>query len=152
MKTLTLAFLFRGNKILLAVKKRGFGALKWNGYGGKMSEGEAPLDSVVREIKEESNLEVEKESCKKLGSLDFYFTDFKEWDQRVIIYRIDDFPGEPEETEEMKPEWFLFDDIPYSSMWVGDDKWLLFVIEGKKFDGEVRFSEKGEKLQSFSFN
>ncbi len=148
MKTLTLALLFRDDKILLAMKKRKFGVGKWNGYGGKLEESEEPIDGILREIKEESNLIIEKDLCKEIGMMDFYFDDKEEWDQRVIIYRIDDFVGEPEETEEMMPKWFLLNEIPYKEMWKGDDKWIPYVIANKKFKGEVHFSESGEKLVS----
>ncbi len=148
MKTLTLALLFRDGKILLAMKKRKFGSGKWNGYGGKLEEGEEPIDGIIREIKEESNLDIEKSLFKKLGFIDFFFNDKEEWNQKVIIYRVDDFVGEPEETEEMMPRWFKIDEIPYNEMWKGDDQWLPYVINNKKFKGEVHFSENGDKLVS----
>jgi hypothetical protein len=56
--------------------------------------------------------------------------------------------GEPEETEEMKPEWFDLDKIPYHEMWKGDDQWIPKVIENKKFKGEIHFSNEGENLVS----
>ena len=148
MKTLTLALLFRDDKILLAMKKRKFGVGKWNGYGGKLEEGETPIDGIVREVKEESNLDIPQELCKELGHMDFYFDDKAEWDQRVIIYRVDDFVGEPEETEEMMPKWFQISEIPWDEMWKGDDQWISYVIENKNFSGTVHFSESGEKLVS----
>ena len=36
-KLLTLVFLREGSKVLLGMKKRGFGVGKWNGFGGKVS-------------------------------------------------------------------------------------------------------------------
>ncbi len=63
MRIVTLAFLFREDKILLSMKKRGFGSGKWNGYGGKLLEGEALLDGLIREIEEESGLSVKKDAC-----------------------------------------------------------------------------------------
>ena len=35
-KLLTLVFLREGSKVLLGMKKRGFGVGKWNGFGGKV--------------------------------------------------------------------------------------------------------------------
>ena len=48
-----LCYLFNENKILLGLKKRGFGKGKWNGYGGKKEDGETIEEAVVREIYEE---------------------------------------------------------------------------------------------------
>ncbi len=148
MKTLTLAILFRGDKILLAMKKRGFGVGKWNGYGGKLEGVEKPIDAIVREIEEESGLVVDRNLLKELGFIDFYFDDKKEWDQRVIIYRLNKFTGEPIETEEMAPEFFDLDKIPYNDMWPADSKWLPYVISGIKFSGEIHFSGTGERIFS----
>ena len=148
MKILTLGYIIFNNKILLGFKKRGFGADKWNGYGGKLIDGEKPIDGLIREIQEESSLIVPKNLFKKLGYIDFYFSDKKEWNQRVIIYRVDNFECNPAETEEMKPGWFSFEQIPYKKMWIGDEHWLPYVVSGKNFTGKVHFSDKGKKLIS----
>lgn len=147
MKIYTLGFLFRNGKIILAKKKRKIGVGKWNGYGGRVEEEEDKPECLVREITEECKVIVEKEKCKELGYIDFYFKDKDELNQRVYIYRIDEFLGEPKETEEMgRPEEFDTNKIPYSEMMVGDDKFIPFVVEGKKFRGEIYFSENGETL------
>ena len=49
----TLCLLRKNNKILLAVKKRGFGEGKYNGVGGKIEKGETPDQAMVRETSEE---------------------------------------------------------------------------------------------------
>jgi len=148
MKILTLAFLFRGDQILLPMKKVGFGAGKWNGYGGNIEEGEEPIDCIIRETEEESGLVIERNACKELGYMDFYFNDKEEWNQRVFIYRIDEFNGEPVETKEMRPQWFDIKDIPYHEMWKGDDIWIPNVLSNKNFTGEVYLDENGTKVIS----
>ena len=47
-KILTLAFVRRSGDILLGYKKRGFGAGKWNGFGGKVEIGETIEDAAKR--------------------------------------------------------------------------------------------------------
>ncbi len=47
-KILTLGFIRDGKKLLLGMKKRGFGAGKWNGFGGKVDPGETILDGAIR--------------------------------------------------------------------------------------------------------
>jgi ADP-ribose pyrophosphatase YjhB (NUDIX family) len=50
MKEATLCLLIEGDKILLAMKKRGFGVGKWNGLGGKVALGEKIIDAAIREL------------------------------------------------------------------------------------------------------
>ena len=49
-KVLTLAFIRDGERLLLGMKKRGFGAGKWNGFGGKVDPEETILQGAVRYI------------------------------------------------------------------------------------------------------
>ncbi len=134
------------NKVLLAMKKRGFGEGNWNGYGGKLNPGESVEDAALREIEEESGIRVPKENLKHLGTIDFYFTDKPDWDQQAIVYRIDEWEGEPIETEEMKPQWFAFDEIPYEKMWADDIHWYPHFLKGESFSAEFRFGEDGKRI------
>lgn len=148
MKELTLVCFKRPGEILLAMKKRGFGAGKWNGYGGKLQTGETLTQAAVREVKEESGVSITENSLTHLGILDFYFTDKAEWNQRVHIYTITNWHGEPEETEEMNPKWFSFDAIPYSEMWAGDEEWFPYMLRDEPFVGEIYFKDEGKKVVS----
>ena len=143
----TLGFLFKNGQIILAPKKRKIGAGKLNGYGGKLEENENTLECLLREIEKECEVIVEKGKCKELGCIDFSFENKEALNMKVYIYRIDEFLGEPKESEEMgKPEEFDVNKIPYDQMTVGDDKFIPFVIDGKKFRGEIHFSESGKEL------
>lgn len=146
MKNLTLSLLFKDNQILLAMKKRGFGDGKWNGYGGKVEENETIEEAAIREIQEEGNVIVQKEDLESFGFIDFYFKDKPEWNQKVHLFKVTNWEGDPEETEEMKPQWFSFDNIPYDKMWAEDDQWMSKVIQGEKVFGEIHFDEEGKKL------
>ena len=58
-KVLTLVLLREGTKVLLGMKKRGFGVGKWNGFGGKVEAGETVVEAAAREVNEECGLTVE---------------------------------------------------------------------------------------------
>ena len=47
-KILTLAFVIDGKRVLLGYKKRGFGKSWWNGFGGKVHQGESVEDGAKR--------------------------------------------------------------------------------------------------------
>ena len=49
----TLLFVVRDDRILLIHKKRGLGAGKINGPGGRIDDGETPLQCALREVDEE---------------------------------------------------------------------------------------------------
>jgi ADP-ribose pyrophosphatase YjhB (NUDIX family) len=129
MRNATLIMVRDGNKLLLGMKKKGFGAGKWNGFGGKVENGETIEAAAVRELREESGLMVE--DVKKSAVLTFKFPHKPEWDQIVHVFTADAWAGTPMETEEMKPEWFDIDKIPVDKMWTDDPHWLPHVLAGK---------------------
>lgn len=133
MKHVTLLFLRRDNQILLAMKKRGFGINKWNGVGGKLDEGETREQAAVRECQEE--IDVTPNNIKLVGEIDF--TDLPDVHHYCHVYTATQWEGEPAETEEMRPQWFDIDKIPYDSMWPDDELWLPKLLEGKPFTAEI---------------
>ena len=58
---LTLCVIHKDHKILLGMKKRGFGAGRWNGFGGKLKERETIEEALRRETKEEAGVESKEE-------------------------------------------------------------------------------------------
>lgn len=139
-KQATLCFLIKEDRVLLGMKKRGFAEGKWNGFGGKVNEGENILDAVIREVQEETLVTPIK--LNKLAVLDFFFVHKPEWSQRVFTYTTSLWDGEPTETEEMRPEWFDLNKLPYQNMWVDDIHWLPQVLEGKCVKGAFLFDEE----------
>ena len=139
MKQATLLFLIKDNQILLAMKKRGFGQGRWNGVGGKPKENENILDTAIRETQEE--IGVVPKNIFQVATLDFYFKNKNEWDQQVLVFIANDWEGEPSESEEMKPQWFEIDKIPFESMWPDDQFWLPQVLSGQKIQAEFTFSD-----------
>jgi len=138
-KLFTLCIVHQGNKVLLGMKKRGFGKGRWNGFGGKVQEGESIEDAMVREIAEETGLKVLE--FEKRGILDFIYED-KGTVHETHLFCATTFEGSPVETGEMKPQWFGLDEIPFVSMWPDDKQWFPLFLEGKKFQGKFFFHDK----------
>jgi len=147
----TLCYILGNGKVLLGMKKRGFGEGKWNGYGGKVRD-ETIEECVIRETFEETGIKILK--LEKVGMFEFYFTNApkgKSWDQVVHVYisREGEWTGEPKETEEMYPKWFPINEIPLKDMWSGDVYWLLKVLEGEKLKGSFVFGEDNNSVKSY---
>jgi 8-oxo-dGTP pyrophosphatase MutT (NUDIX family) len=130
-----LVYMFRGAHILLAMKKRGFGEGKWNGPGGKIEFGENALHAAIRETKEEVGVTPLIEH--PLGNILYHDQKFGNW--QVTVFRAEEFSGDMIETEEMRPQWWPIDDIPYEDMWAGDAEWMPYVIQNQPFDAELWF-------------
>ena len=135
---MTLCIVQQGDKILLGMKKRGFGAGRWNGFGGKLNVDETVEQAARREMKEEAGIELT--DLEKVGVIDFEFQG-KPGILEVNIFRSTDFSGEPVESEEMKPQWFGLDQIPFAQMWPDDIHWFPLFLVGKKFTGRFLFGE-----------
>ncbi len=132
----TLCYIIKDDKILLAMKKRGFGEGYWNGYGGKQIPGESIEDTAKRETKEEIGIEALE--LEKVATLTFLFPEApkdKKWNQEVSVFIIKRWHGEPKESDEMKPQWFRISEIPYDRMWDDDKYWLPMIASGKKLHG-----------------
>lgn len=142
-KKYTNCFLVRDNKICLAMKKRGFGVGLWNGSGGKIYEGESPEMTNKREVSEE--LGVDLIDFEKVGEITWFL---KKEEKTVICYVFlaTKWIGQPKETEEMKPEWFDLEKIPYSKMWDSDILWLPLIVSGKKIKALFSYIKEGGKL------
>ncbi len=137
-KPLTLCLIQKDNRILLGMKKRGFGAGRWNGFGGKLNSGESIADAAKREVLEEAGIQIGE--MEEVGVLDFEFQGNPEI-LEVHIYRANEFAGEPVESEEMRPQWFDVNSIPFDSMWPDDIHWIPLFLGGKKFKGKFLFGE-----------
>ena len=143
---LTLVFIVEHNRILLGMKKRGFGAGRFNGFGGKVKEGETMETAARRETQEECGIEVA--ALEKVGIHEFEFASKRGEFLEVHVFRVDVWSGEPRETEEMRPQWFTQDAIPYDEMWPDDIHWIPVFLAGKKFRTKFLFGEGDRVLEN----
>ncbi len=136
----TLAIIRKDDKVLLGTKKRGFCAGTINAFGGKQDAGETMEQAMVRETFEEVGITPTEYDLTAFIKFD---TDYK--GERVYIdmyvYNVTAFEGKEMETEEMLPQWFDLNNIPYDKM-LGDDRlWFPDVLCGKCIMGNVVFGE-----------
>lgn len=131
-------------EVLLQHKRRGFGAGKWNGPGGKLAPGETIEQSVKREIKEETGLAID--NFKKMAELEFFFENKEDWHTITHVYLTNFFSGELKASDEGELKWFKLVEIPYDKMWEDDPHWLPKVLAGEFVKMKFYFDQAGKLL------
>ena len=133
----TLLFVVADDQILLIRKKRGLGAGKINGPGGRLDSGESPERAAIREVEEE--LVVTPAGIRPAGELQFQFVDG--YSIHVWAFSATHYRGAPQETDEAIPLWFPIDQIPYDEMWADNRHWLPLMLAGRRFHGRFIFDQ-----------
>jgi 8-oxo-dGTP diphosphatase len=114
---------------------------KWNGLGGKLEAGESPEECAMREIAEESGLQVSNLELK--GILTFpAFDEIEDWYCFVFTARAS--TGELIESSEGDLRWVPDGDLLSLNLWEGDRIFLPWLESGGWFS--AKFIYEHEKL------
>ena len=131
------------------MKKARFGAGKYNGFGGKVEEGETIAEATAREMREETGIHVRLEDLERVAHLTFLFPYRPEWEQVVHVYAARTWAGAPQESDEMAPAWFKVEDIPYDRMWDDDVYWLPRVLAGERVRATFTYRADNQTVERF---
>ena len=134
----TLVLVFQGNKILLGMKKRDFGAGRWNGFGGKVNDGEGIEQAAKRELLEESGIEAEE--IEQFATIIFNYL-HKDKIVETHLFKVTKWQGKPTESDEMLPQWFDQDQLPFEQMWPDDKYWVPYFLKNRKFVANFIFKD-----------
>jgi 8-oxo-dGTP pyrophosphatase MutT (NUDIX family) len=143
----TLCFIVKENEILLGFKKKGFGQGKILGIGGKVEENETIEEAAIREVKEEVHVIVS--NLEKVAVVNYYFPEIldESWNMEGHVFIPKEWSGNPEETEEIRPEWFHKDAIPFEKMWDDASFWLPRILEGESIKAEFFFDKNLQVIE-----
>ncbi len=133
-------------RVLLGMKKLGFGAGKFAGFGGKVEPGETVEEGAVRELREETGLAVDVKDLVSAGTLTLQFPFKPRWSAFVHVFLTRTWQGEPGETTEMKPVWFDRNQIPLERMWKDCPHWLPRILAGEVIRGSFAFKDDNETV------
>lgn len=145
MKLATLVYLKRDGKTLMIhrIKKQAdIHQGKWNGLGGKLEPGESPEACAVREVREESGLEIRS---LRYGGL-LVFAGFKGEDWYVWVYTTDAFDGELIDSDEGRLQWIPDAELRALPLWPSDLLFLDWLEAGKVFSARFAYSSQDEML------
>ncbi len=114
---------------------------KWNGLGGKFERGESPEECVVREVHEESGLEIRHPHLCGL----LMFPGFKGNDWYVFVFTAQEFGGELKENEEGYLKWIEDGQLESLPLWPSDHIFLPWIKQGRFFS--AKFIYDGNEMK-----
>ena len=143
----TLCYITHAGKTLMLHRTKRPGDIhagKWNGLGGKFLPGESPEECVIREVREESGLEIVQPHLSGL----LMFPGFKGDDWYVFVFTATEFNGELRENEEGYLQWIPTEELESLPLWPSDHIFLPWIWEGKFFS--AKFIYEGDDFISHS--
>ncbi len=144
MKLATLVYLKKDNKTLMMHRNKKENDMhkdKWNGLGGKFIDGESPEECAIREIKEETNIDIQKLILK--GILTFPNNIGKGDSWYVFVYVSYDFKGElfkNRDVTEGTLEWIDDDKLLNLPIWEGDKIFIPLLDKPGVFSAKFIYS------------
>lgn len=116
--------------VLLGEKQRGLGDGKVVAPGGKLEPGETALDAMVRELQEETGIELAPENLREVAIVNYTFPTQPSLSQRSHVFVADEVPGDPVDSDELRNWWCPVNDVPYERMWDDAKRWVPHVLDG----------------------
>lgn len=141
-KPRTLVLLFNEkNQILLWKKKYWLGKWYWNGFWWKIESWETIEQAAIRELEEESWIIIQENNLELRAILKFNWLHNPSQNYDGIVYIAKYNENDFVETEEMIPQWWNIDEIPYEQMWEDDKYRFPLLLEWKLFEFQANFSD-----------
>lgn len=107
MLIVTAAIIEKDDKILITQRKEGkHGEFLWEFPGGKLEEGEAPEDCIIREIYEELNINIEV-----IDIFDVVYHRYEKFNLLMLVYMCRYLSGEIKANEVEDFKWIDIKDI-----------------------------------------
>lgn len=132
MKNTTLCYLEKNGAYLMLYrnkKKNDPNGGKWIGVGGKLEEKESPPDCLIREVREETGLQVNSYDYRGLVT---FVSDEYETEQ-MHLFTSKDFSGELQSCNEGDLEWIPLEKLDSLPAWEGDRIFLALIRTPRPF-------------------
>ena len=146
----TLCYIEKENKYLMlhrTSKKKDGNKDKWIGVGGHFEKGESPEECLLREVKEETGLELTSYQFRGIVT---FISD--EWpDEYMCLYTADRYTGDIGNCDEGELVWVEKGKIMDLNIWEGDKIFLKLLTVNQPFFS-LKLEYKGDKLVNTVLN
>ena len=135
-------------------KQNDYNKDKWIGIGGKFENAESPEDCVIREVREETGLELNPDKLEYRGIVTFICDDENEPDglftEFMHLFWTDSFSGKmiaSDDCDEGSLEWVPKTKLKELPHWKGDEIFLDLIERKTPFFSLKLVYEKGELIK-----
>lgn len=135
-------------EVLLGRKLTGFGAGNMVAPGGKIEPGEQAAAAAVRELEEETGLQVTEDDPVHRATILFRFPARPASDMDCQVFLASSYRGEPVASEELEPRWYPVGELPVEYMWQDAEHWLPLIIGGETFTATVIMAQDNLGVES----
>jgi len=146
----TLCYIRHENQTLMVYRNKkpnDMHAGKWNGLGGKFEPGESPEECIIREVREESGLEIRNPHMHGL----LMFPNFKGDDWYVFVFTAKEFSGKlMANSPEGNLEWIPDEKLTALNLWESDQIFFPWLKRDDFFS--AKFIYDGDEMQSYEVN
>ncbi|MBT3816916.1 MAG: 8-oxo-dGTP diphosphatase [Candidatus Magasanikbacteria bacterium] len=140
MKLATVCYIKKDGKTLMIHRNTRKGDIhegKWVGLGGKFEPGESPEECIIREVKEETGLEIENP---KLSGL-LTSLNFKGKDWMIFIFSACDYTGELSTCAEGTLSWIPDEELLDLNLWEDNRRFLPLMDEDRFFSMKTIYTD-----------
>ncbi len=136
-----LCYIEKDNQFLMIYRNKKENDLnegKWLGVGGHIEKDETPSQALLREVKEETNLDLLRYELR--GLIYFQNNDYKE---AMYLYTSSEFKGDIKECNEGELHFINKKDVLNLNLWDGDRIFLKYLEDDEPyFELELIYSDK----------
>jgi 8-oxo-dGTP diphosphatase len=134
-------------------REKDFHQGKYNGVGGKFLPGETPEECLMREVKEETGLEILDFTYEGIISFPI-FDGVNDW--YTFVYTVTDFEGTLVECDEGSLHWIDDRQLTSLNLWKGDPYFLEWIYDeaydSKTFSAKFIYENKQYISHSVRFH
>ena len=150
MKNTTLCYILQNGKCLMlhrVKKENDLNRDKWIGIGGKFEDKESPEECLVREVREETGLELTRYRYRGIVTFvsDRWPTEY------MHLFTADAFTGTLKECDEGVLEWLDWEQLTQIPHWEGDELFLRLLEQEEPFFS-LKLCYEGETLVYAALN
>jgi 8-oxo-dGTP diphosphatase len=146
----TLCYIEKDEKYLMMhriKKKNDVNKDKWIGIGGHFEEGESPEECLLREVKEETGLTLERYEFRGIVTFKYTEPDSKtQLTEYMCLYTSDLFSGKMTSCDEGDLQWVEKEQIFDLPIWEGDKIFFRLLNDGHSFFS-LKLDYYGEELR-----